>query len=86
MQTMKNACENCVRNRYVEFNENCTNMEPNGIENVIINRDKITENEKETRNKLDEKLMPKQRIAGTTKTDASAPLSQFLTRRGEGVA
>jgi hypothetical protein len=45
---MKNACENWIRKRYAELNENGATMEPKWAKKVIRNRDKIGKNNRKT--------------------------------------
>ena len=48
---MKNACENWVRERYAELNENGATMEPNWTKKVTRKRDKIGKKRKKNMQK-----------------------------------
>ena len=49
---MKNACENWVRKRYAELNENGATMDPKWTKKVTRNRDKIGKKRKKNMQKM----------------------------------
>ena len=53
---MKNACENWVRKRYAELNENGATMEPKWTKKVTRNRDKIGKKRKKNMQKVRRKI------------------------------
>ena len=78
---MKNACENWVRKRYAELNENGATMEPNWTKKVTRKRDKIGKNEKKCMQKVRPQIDAEK---GQRRNDAMIDRRSHFGRPGGG--
>ena len=80
-KSMKNACENWVRKRYAELNENGATMEPKWTKKVTRNRDKIGKNEKKCMQKVRPQIDAEK---GQRRNDAMIDRRSHFGRPGGG--
>ena len=82
---MKNACENWVRKRYAELNENGATLEPKWTKKVTRNRDKIGKKRKKNMQKKRPQIDAEKRPARNEKINAMIDRrSHFWPAGGRG--
>ena len=81
---MKNACENWVRKKYAELNENGAKIEPKWTKKVTRNRDKIGKKRKRDMQKVRRKIDAEKAPARNEKINPVIDRESHFGRPGGG--